>query len=171
MERTAIIRQLAGQIVRMSQQKFASNVVEKCLTFGSPEERQLLVNEMLGYTEENEPLQVWLTLTIKLVSTRALSLTQNLFSCHVFNFVLVFTYDCVFNRPDIRFTGDIVFMKRLSHEAFGGSNSLISSLVNIKLSGYKQYGFSRISSMVCYHLYLHNLFSHAKMQFEWLNSP
>ncbi|XP_030486700.2 pumilio homolog 4 [Cannabis sativa] len=57
LERTAIIRQLAGQIVRMSQQKFASNVVEKCLSFGSAEERQLLVNEMLGYTEENEPLQ------------------------------------------------------------------------------------------------------------------
>lgn len=42
----------------MSQQKFASNVVEKCLTFGSPDERQLLVNEMLGNTDENEPLQV-----------------------------------------------------------------------------------------------------------------
>ena len=42
----------------MSQQKFASNVVEKCLTFGDPSERQLLVNEMLGSTDENEPLQV-----------------------------------------------------------------------------------------------------------------
>lgn len=42
----------------MSQQKFASNVVEKCLTFGSPEERQFLVKEMLGSTDENEPLQV-----------------------------------------------------------------------------------------------------------------
>ena len=42
----------------MSQQKFASNVVEKCLTFGGPAERQLLVNEMLGSTDENAPLQV-----------------------------------------------------------------------------------------------------------------
>lgn len=42
----------------MSQQKFASNVVEKCLTFGTPEERQTLVDEMLGSTDENEPLQV-----------------------------------------------------------------------------------------------------------------
>lgn len=57
-ERTDIIRQLAGQIVKMSQEKFASNVIEKCLTFGSPEERQLLVNEMLGTSDENEPLQV-----------------------------------------------------------------------------------------------------------------
>ncbi|KAF7820155.1 pumilio-like protein 4 isoform X1 [Senna tora] len=56
-ERSAIITKLAGQIVKMSQQKFASNVVEKCLTFGNADERQLLVNEMLGTSDENEPLQ------------------------------------------------------------------------------------------------------------------
>ncbi|KAL6497703.1 hypothetical protein OROHE_027028 [Orobanche hederae] len=56
-ERSAIISKLAGQIVKMSQQKFASNVIEKCLTFSGPEERQHLVNEMLGSTDENEPLQ------------------------------------------------------------------------------------------------------------------
>ncbi|KAA8535304.1 hypothetical protein F0562_030307 [Nyssa sinensis] len=42
----------------MSQQKFASNVVEKCLTFVTPAEHQILVNEMLGSIDENEPLQV-----------------------------------------------------------------------------------------------------------------
>lgn len=57
-ERSIIIQELAGKIVQMSQQKFASNVVEKCLTFGNISERQLLVNEMLGTTDENEPLQV-----------------------------------------------------------------------------------------------------------------
>ncbi|KAF2318488.1 hypothetical protein GH714_008306 [Hevea brasiliensis] len=56
-ERSAIISKLAGQIVKMSQQKFASNVVEKCLIFGGHEEHQILVNEMLGSTDENEPLQ------------------------------------------------------------------------------------------------------------------
>ncbi|XP_075499229.1 pumilio homolog 4 isoform X1 [Primulina tabacum] len=56
-ERAEIIRKLAGQIVKMSQQKYASNVIEKCLTFGGPEERKLLVNEILGTTDENEPLQ------------------------------------------------------------------------------------------------------------------
>lgn len=66
----------------MSQQKFASNVVEKCLTFGSPEERQLLVNEMLGYTEENEPLQVRLIQTMLLIAI-VLGLNQILFSCHM----------------------------------------------------------------------------------------
>lgn len=44
--------------MKMSQQKYASNVIEKCLTFGGPEERKLLVNEILGTTDENEPLQV-----------------------------------------------------------------------------------------------------------------
>jgi len=57
-EHSTIITQLAGQIVKMSQQKFASNVVEKCLTFGTPEQRQILINEMLGTTDENVPLQV-----------------------------------------------------------------------------------------------------------------
>lgn len=58
-ERSIIIKKLAGQIIQMSQQKFASNVVEKCLTFGGPTEREVIINEMLGTTDENEPLQVW----------------------------------------------------------------------------------------------------------------
>jgi pumilio RNA-binding family len=57
-ERKEIITKLAGQIVQMSPHKFASNVVEKCLEFGGPAECQILINEMLGHTDENEPLQV-----------------------------------------------------------------------------------------------------------------
>lgn len=57
-ERSTIIKELAGQIVKMSQHKFASNVVEKCLTFGTDDERQILIDEILGTTDENEPLQV-----------------------------------------------------------------------------------------------------------------
>lgn len=57
-ERREIITKLAGQIVQMSQHKFASNVVEKCLEYGGPVERQILIDEMLGQTDENEPLQV-----------------------------------------------------------------------------------------------------------------
>ncbi|XP_059307555.1 pumilio homolog 4-like [Lycium ferocissimum] len=56
-ERSDIICKLTGQIVKMSQHKYASNVVEKCLIFATPEQRQILVNEMLGSTQENEPLQ------------------------------------------------------------------------------------------------------------------
>jgi len=69
-ERSAIIKELAGKIVQMSQQKFASNVVEKCLTFGGPSERQLLVHEMLGSTDENEPLQVFLYMPLPLFDAK-----------------------------------------------------------------------------------------------------
>lgn len=67
-ERSAIIKKLTGQIVQMSQQKFASNVIEKCLTFGTSAERQALVNEMLGTTDENEPLQVFVCIPPALFS-------------------------------------------------------------------------------------------------------
>lgn len=40
----------------MSRQKFASNVVEKCLLLVVLKSFNL-VNEMLGSTDENEPLQ------------------------------------------------------------------------------------------------------------------
>lgn len=63
-ERSVIIEKLAGQIIQMSQQKFASNVVEKCLTFGGPAEREVLINEMLGTTDENEPLQVFIMIFV-----------------------------------------------------------------------------------------------------------
>ncbi|MCO5586548.1 hypothetical protein L7F22_040489 [Adiantum nelumboides] len=56
-EKVEIMTKLAGQIVQMSQHKFASNVVEKCLEYGGPTERQILISEMLGHTDENEPLQ------------------------------------------------------------------------------------------------------------------
>ncbi|CAN4114978.1 unnamed protein product [Withania somnifera] len=56
-ERSNIISKFTGQIVKMSLHKYASNVVEKCLIFATPEERQILVNQMLGSTLENEPLQ------------------------------------------------------------------------------------------------------------------
>lgn len=57
-ERTTIISQLTGKIVEMSQQKFASNVIEKCLSFGTPEERNAIVHEMLGSSDDYEPFQV-----------------------------------------------------------------------------------------------------------------
>ena len=47
-ERSTIITQLAGQIVKMSQQKFASNVIEKCLANGTPEERDSIIGEIIS---------------------------------------------------------------------------------------------------------------------------
>nr|XP_024397819.1 pumilio homolog 2-like [Physcomitrium patens] len=49
-KRSEIITKLAGQIVQMSRHKFTSNVVEKCLEYGGPVERQILIDKMLGHT-------------------------------------------------------------------------------------------------------------------------
>lgn len=42
----------------MSQHKFASNVVEKCLEYGNIEERDHLIKEIVGHTEGNDNLLV-----------------------------------------------------------------------------------------------------------------
>ena len=57
-ERSQIITKLAGQIVQMSQNKFASNVIEKCLEHGDYAERDLLIEEIVGQTEGNDNLLV-----------------------------------------------------------------------------------------------------------------
>jgi hypothetical protein len=57
-ERSQIIRRLAGQVVSMSQNKFASNVIEKCFQHGDVAERDLLTKEILEQTEGNDYLQV-----------------------------------------------------------------------------------------------------------------
>jgi pumilio RNA-binding family len=56
-ERRKILATLAGQIVILAQHKFASNVIEKCLTYCGVKERQIMITEMLGTSDENEPLQ------------------------------------------------------------------------------------------------------------------
>ncbi|KAF8407346.1 hypothetical protein HHK36_006474 [Tetracentron sinense] len=57
-ERSQIICKLAGQIVQMSQHKFASNVVEKCLEHGDTAERELMIEEIVGQTEGNDNLLI-----------------------------------------------------------------------------------------------------------------
>lgn len=42
-----MVSNFAGYVVRMSYNKFASNVMEACLTFGSQEDRQLITNEIV----------------------------------------------------------------------------------------------------------------------------
>ncbi|KAJ4962183.1 hypothetical protein NE237_022122 [Protea cynaroides] len=55
-ERSQIISKLSGKIVQMSQHKFASNVIEKCLEYGDANERELLIGEVVGQTEGNDNL-------------------------------------------------------------------------------------------------------------------
>ncbi|KAL9270900.1 Pumilio homolog 6, chloroplastic-like protein [Drosera capensis] len=57
-ERSQIIRQISGQVVQMSQHKFASNVVEKCLEYGDAAGRELLIGEVIGKDEGNDNLLI-----------------------------------------------------------------------------------------------------------------
>ncbi|KAK6941178.1 Pumilio RNA-binding repeat [Dillenia turbinata] len=57
-ERSQIINRLSGHIVQMSQHKFASNVVEKCLQHGDAAERELLIEEVVGQNEGNDNLLI-----------------------------------------------------------------------------------------------------------------
>ena len=57
-ERTQIIKNLSGQVVKMSQHKFASNVIEKCLEYGNPDARELLIVEVIGQNDGNDNLLV-----------------------------------------------------------------------------------------------------------------
>jgi hypothetical protein len=43
-----IIGKIKGNVMIMSKHKFASNVVEKCVTFGSPKDRQEILDEVLS---------------------------------------------------------------------------------------------------------------------------
>lgn len=57
-ERTQIVKNLSGQVVKMSQHKFASNVIEKCLEYGDPDARELLIVEVIGQNDGNDNLLV-----------------------------------------------------------------------------------------------------------------
>ncbi|CAN6552101.1 unnamed protein product [Malus baccata var. baccata] len=57
-ERRKIINKLSGHFVPLSQHKFASNVVEKCLEYGGAAELELLIREIVGHNEGNDNLLV-----------------------------------------------------------------------------------------------------------------
>lgn len=57
-ERSQIISELSRKILQMSQHKFASNVVEKCIKYGNAEERDHLIKEIVGETEDSDNLLV-----------------------------------------------------------------------------------------------------------------
>ncbi|DBA84677.1 TPA: hypothetical protein ACH3X1_006032 [Trebouxia sp. C0004] len=56
--RQEIIEKLHGQVVRLSQHKFASNVIEKCLQYGDSNSRLASVQEVLGSSDGESALQV-----------------------------------------------------------------------------------------------------------------
>ncbi|SGY13994.1 BQ5605_C010g06021 [Microbotryum silenes-dioicae] len=48
-DRSRVVSSLYGSVYHLAQQKFASNVVEKCLSHGNEEEREKLIEEILRY--------------------------------------------------------------------------------------------------------------------------
>ncbi|KAJ3037543.1 mRNA binding protein puf3 [Rhizophlyctis rosea] len=46
-DKALIISKVRGQVLQMSKHKFASNVVEKCVAYGSKKDRQLLIDEVI----------------------------------------------------------------------------------------------------------------------------
>ena len=45
--RSAMVKKFAGRVVAMSYQKYASNVIEACLSFGSDEDQRLITSEIV----------------------------------------------------------------------------------------------------------------------------
>lgn len=57
-ERSQIVQKLAGHVVQLSQHKFASNVIEKCLEYGDSTARGVLIEEIVGLGDNSENLLV-----------------------------------------------------------------------------------------------------------------
>ncbi|KAL3644208.1 hypothetical protein CASFOL_012140 [Castilleja foliolosa] len=55
-ERSRIIERLAGSIVQLSQHKFASNVIEKCIDYSDSTSRGMLIKEIIGDGDKNDNL-------------------------------------------------------------------------------------------------------------------
>ncbi|XP_071725431.1 pumilio homolog 5-like [Rutidosis leptorrhynchoides] len=55
-ERKQIVQKLAGHVVELSQHKFASNVIEKCLEYGDSTARGILIDEIIGLGDNNDNL-------------------------------------------------------------------------------------------------------------------
>ncbi|CAH1423877.1 unnamed protein product [Lactuca virosa] len=55
-ERNQIVHKLKGHVVQLSQHKFASNVIEKCLEYGDSATRGVLIEEIIGLGDNNDNL-------------------------------------------------------------------------------------------------------------------
>lgn len=42
-----VVAKVRGNVLQMSKHKFASNVVEKCVAYGSKRDRQMLIEEVI----------------------------------------------------------------------------------------------------------------------------
>lgn len=56
-DKNKVIKSIKGRVLELSNHKFASNVVEKCLQFASDRDRQELIDEILDSNYEDEATQ------------------------------------------------------------------------------------------------------------------
>src|SRR5690242_10102512 len=47
-----VASKIRGQVVQLSKHKYASNVVEKCVAFGPPEDRRMIIDEVMNHRAE-----------------------------------------------------------------------------------------------------------------------
>ncbi|KAJ1676384.1 mRNA binding protein puf3, partial [Spiromyces aspiralis] len=52
-DRALVYSRIRGNVLELSKHKFASNVVEKCIVYGSFEDRQALINEIVSPNNED----------------------------------------------------------------------------------------------------------------------
>lgn len=51
-DKSKIINNVRGKVLALSQHKFASNVVEKCVTHATRAERSVLIEEVCNFTDK-----------------------------------------------------------------------------------------------------------------------
>lgn len=51
-DKSQLISTVRGKVLALSQHKFASNVVEKCVTHATRAERALLIEEVCGFNDK-----------------------------------------------------------------------------------------------------------------------
>lgn len=51
-DKAQLINSVRGKVLALSQHKFASNVVEKCVTHATRQERAVLIEEVCGFNDK-----------------------------------------------------------------------------------------------------------------------
>lgn len=51
-DKSRLIAGIRGKVLPLSQHKFASNVVEKCVTHANRQERAMLIDEVCGFNDK-----------------------------------------------------------------------------------------------------------------------
>lgn len=51
-DRSRLVAGVRGKVLQLSQHKFASNVVEKCVSHATRNERALLIDELCGFNDK-----------------------------------------------------------------------------------------------------------------------